>query len=357
MTTYADTDTGTDIGTRASSRARASARPVSVDELRRAWHAVQQGQFRGSAHRPAQRPSLAGPPGLPDLLGPPRGITSDPPGADLRWAATERVLPVVGCVGQAGASTLALAIATEAATRPATRPATEPATGPAGRVGTQVGRARVIECCTAGASGLTSAVTAELGVSENGWSLGRRERVWVARPTAAHRGVEELPLPDEPPPATALTVLDVGWELGQVLTAGGWVSQTLTTTEAVVAVTRATIPGLRRLESALTMLSIQGASRPLIAVVGPARRRWPRHLAAAMGPRTRAGDTHGHLVTVPLDKQLALRGLDSAPLPPALLQAATLLLHHLEHLEHLDPAGETPSTPDTSETDPKGPPP
>lgn len=124
-----------------------TARPVSVDELARAWHAIQDGQFRRR----------------PDRQQPPRPA---PPGRTTghRWTPTGTVLPVLGCVGQAGASTLAMAIATAAAP------------------------ARVIECCSATATGLAAAATAELGTSERGWSLGRREQVWIARTTRAHLG-------------------------------------------------------------------------------------------------------------------------------------------------------------------------
>ena len=67
-------------------------RPVGADELRRAWRALQDGQFRG---RPQTAPQRRKP------------FTSRSP--DLAWQPGETVLPVVGCVGRAGASTLALA--------------------------------------------------------------------------------------------------------------------------------------------------------------------------------------------------------------------------------------------------------
>ena len=72
---------------------------VSVTELQRAWQAVRGGQFRraaGETTRPAPR---AGAPGR----------TSDVPGA--RWWSDAPLLPVVGCHGGAGASTLAAAVA------------------------------------------------------------------------------------------------------------------------------------------------------------------------------------------------------------------------------------------------------
>ena len=65
-------------------------RPVGVDELRRAWHALQEGQFRTRAPRPPQAPSARRP--------------EVPASA---WKPTEPVLPVIGCVGKAGATTAA----------------------------------------------------------------------------------------------------------------------------------------------------------------------------------------------------------------------------------------------------------
>ena len=258
-------------------------RPVGVDELRRAWHALQEGQFRGRRQPIPQRRAAA---------------ASQP---DRDWEPVETILPVVGCVGQCGASALALALATAA------------------------GGARVIECCTATASGLASAATAELGRSPNGWTLGRRGRVSIARTTGVQLGADELPTPDEPATTPALTVLDVGWELGHALATPGWLRDQLRHAETVIAATTATIPGLRRLETALSLL---GPGRTVVAVLGPARRRWPRHLSAALGPQATAADQAGLLIAVAADKHLATRGLDSSALPASLLHAAENLLRH-----------------------------
>lgn len=262
-------------------------RPVGVEELRRAWRALQAGQFR--AHH---RPVAARPDTIHATL-------------DQHWAPAETTLTVVGCVGQSGASTVALALATAA------------------------GDARVIECCPATASGLAAATTAELGTSPRGWTLGRRGRVSIARTTevhltATHLTAADLPLPDEPTTDPDLTVLDVGWDLGYVLATPGWLSDHLRRAGPVIVTTTATIPGLRRLETALTLL---GPDRALVAVLGPTRRRWPRHLNAALGPHATARDNAGLLTVIPTDKHLATRGLDSTPLAPSLLRAAENLLH------------------------------
>lgn len=266
-------------------------RPVGVDELRRAWHALQEGQFRGHHHPREQR----------------RTDASHP---DQDWAPVETTLPVVGCVGQSGASTLALALATAA------------------------GDARVIECAPATASGLVAAATAELGLSPHGWTLGRRGRVSIARTTpahptpahstAAHPALADLPHPDDPGTGIDLTVLDIGSDLDHVLATPGWLRDHLLQPGPVIVTTTATIPGLRRLETTLTLL---GPDRAVVAVLGPPRRRWPRHLTAALGPHATARDRVGLLTVIPTDKHLSTRGLDATPLPPSLLRAAESLLH------------------------------
>lgn len=261
-------------------------RAVGIDELRRAWHAVQEGRFveRGRVDRGAV----------------PRPARSAP--GDRGWCPGEDVLPVVGCLPQSGATSLALAIATQASP------------------------ARVVECSPPTASGLTAAATAELGRTSSGWSVGRRDHVRLARPSGHHLSADELPTPEDAPIGITLTVLDVGWEIGHVLASGGWLSATVDAAPHVVVVGTATVPGLRRLEGTLTLLD---PTRAAVVVRGPDPRRWPRELAAAMGPATRDRHRTGRLVVVPSDKRLALRGIDSTPLPPALLTVARDLLRRV----------------------------
>ena len=115
---------------------------VSVDELKRAWSALQAGRFRTRAGAIRE-------PGQPA-----------PPPAGNRWepGLGERVLPVIGCVGSCGASTIALALAGSAAFP-----------------------ARVVECSSVTASGLVAASTAELGLHESGWTRGTRDGVLLER--------------------------------------------------------------------------------------------------------------------------------------------------------------------------------
>jgi hypothetical protein len=255
---------------------------VTVEELKRAWRAVQAGQFRGEAL-------------ILERFG--------PPAAHPRvWHPTpgERVVPVVGCVRSCGASTLALAMATAA----------EPTS-------------RVVECSSAAASGLAAASTAELGWGCSGWTRGTRGEVLLERTGDLLFGVDEVPVPSSPALPVELTVLDVGWELGQLLATPSWVADQVTRARTVVLVGPATVPGMRRLEGALASLP---ATPAVAAVVGPARRRWAGAAHFGAGPLTRALDDAGRLVTVPTDRRLAVAGLDSTPLPGRLVAAATRVL-------------------------------
>lgn len=124
----------------------------------------------------------------------------------------------MGCIGQAGATTLALAIATVAEAT------------------------RLIECGTATASGLAAAATAELGRDER-WTLGRRDRVWLARASEVLLDPSETPLPGELAQQVSLSVLDVAWEVGQVMACDGWIRHQLLAAPTPVLVTSPTVPG------------------------------------------------------------------------------------------------------------------
>lgn len=266
---------------------------VGVGELQRAWRAVRAGQFRAAhPHGPQQQPASVGRPR--------RGSSS------TVWDPAEAVLPVIGCAGSAGASTLALALATV------------------------TGSARVIECCTVTASGLAAASTAELARHESEWAQGAREQVLIERGSDIFAGVDQVPVPTDPTRPLLLSILDVGWELGQVLATPNWLGEQLLHAPNVVAVTTPTVPGLRRLEGALALM---GGAQVTAAVRGPGRGKWARGIEPSMGALTSGLDLDGRLLEVPVDRDLAGRGLDSCPLPPALLSTA-------EHLLRLVAAGE-----------------
>lgn len=247
-------------------------RPVSVDELVRAHHAVLAGQFR--------RPRT--------------------PRPHLVWDPAGPVLPVLGAGGGTGATTVALALATAA------------------------GAGRVVECAPLGASGLTAAPTAELGAHPSGWVRGSRDVVLVERVAQPVLSPGQVPVPSPPRVEPVLTVVDVGWDLRQLQTGSSWLTDLLAAAPVLVLTTSATIPGLRRLETTLALL--RPAQHVVAGVLGPPRRRWPRALVASAGPATHALLRAGRVVQVPFDANLATRGIDTGALPTALLAAAGHLL-------------------------------
>ena len=240
---------------------QSTTRPVAIGELQRAWHAVQAGEFRGRASSRSR-------------------VRTEH--ADPRWAPRERVLPVVGCHPQAGASTLAVAIATAAAP------------------------ARVIECSSATATGLATAAIAELGTSAGGWRLGRRGQIEMARGIEVLVTPREVPLPEEAAGAIGLSVLDVGWELGQVMASPAWLREAITAAPTVVGGPPAPPPPQGRPGEPPPQLTPPPPPRPGQRPPPPRRGPRPGPPALATSPRgvtwpaeragiqRRTGDVHPH---------------------------------------------------------------
>src|SRR4051794_8358028 len=114
---------------------------VGVDELVRAWRAIQNGQFRRRGHSTAVRTR----PPSSRAAGP---VEAGPAANERGWEPIEPVVVVVGCAEPTGASAVALALATAA------------------------GDSRVIDCAPLGVSGLAAASTAELGRPDPDWVRG-----------------------------------------------------------------------------------------------------------------------------------------------------------------------------------------
>lgn len=201
---------------------------------------------------------------------------------------------VVGCQGGAGATTVALALATAA------------------------GPSRLIECCTAGESGLVAAGYSELGEQGPGWLVSERDGVRLERraPTEDDRPDASAPLPGAGDSLTV--VIDAGHDLPALR--GGWL-RPVWDAAPVVLVTRGSVPGLRRVEATLADLE-PTVGRVVAVVIGPPRKRWPKDLTYTLGRRTRDLDDDGALLAVAEDRTLASRGLDAMPLPADLLAAA-----------------------------------
>lgn len=251
---------------------------VSVEDLRRAYRAAVAGEFR-----PQKRPR-------PALVDPVPAAWAPGPG--------ELVVLVVGACGGAGASTVALGLATCA------------------------GDARVVECCTVAASGLAAASTAEMGVTTDGWVQGTRDTVLIERRCDRVASIATMPTPSTT--TRPLTILDCPADVDLLVHDPGWLG-TLARTAAVVVVTCATGPGLRRLEAAISLL---GANRVQAVAVG-APKRWPRPLEQHLGAQGRQLRTSGRLVGVPHDPRLAVDGITTDPLPAALLAAMSPVLDSL----------------------------
>lgn len=265
-------------------------RPVGVDELRRAWLAVQAGDFR----HPAGKQRAVAPAAL---------------AAAVEWtpASDEVVIPVVGAAGSCGATTVALALATAVD-----------------------GRARVVECASASASGLAAASTAELGAHGHGWVHGTRDHVHLERADGARPTPDDIPTP-APTEAATVTVLDLGSPLDEILAGHGWLARLAAIAPTMVVVARASVPGVRRLESTLHLVE---TDRVIAAVLGPPQRRWPRPVANSVGKLTETLIHAGRLVEIPEDRNLAVHGLTPDPLPARLVTAGGVLLSHLEGNPH-----------------------
>jgi len=264
-----------------------SSRPVGVDELKRAWDAVNAGEFRTGAG------ASKGPRG--------RGTAA---ADDWSPAAGEHTIAVIGCAGSVGASTIALAAGLAAA-----------------------GPVRVIECCSVTASGLAAASTAELGLHPTDWRQGKRDHVLLERASEVLAGVDEIPLPIDAEHETQLTILDVGWEAGQLLATDCWLAEAVRTADQVVLVTTATVPGMRRASVALELLANHLQPEQIaLAVRGPRRKKWPRSLEHAGGPAVRRALVADRCVEIPEDRELEVNGLDSRPVPAPLISAARQLL-------------------------------
>jgi hypothetical protein len=262
-------------------------RPVGVDELKRAWQALSAGEFRTG----------------PGAGKGPRGRGT---AAEDNWSPAdgEHTIAVIGSAGSVGASTVALATGLAAAAP-----------------------VRVIECCSVTASGLAAASTAELGLHPTDWRQGKRDHVLLERASEVLADVAEVPLPTEAQNETQLTILDIGWEAGQLLATDCWLAEAVRAADQVVLVATATVPGMRRAGVAMDLLA--GYWQPeqiALAVRGPRRKKWPRGLEHAGGPAVRRALDADRCVEIPEDRELAVKGLDSRPVPAPLISAARQLL-------------------------------
>lgn len=231
-------------------------------------------------------------------------------------ADRERVVPIIGAAGHVGTSTVALALALACD-----------------------GPTRVVECCSVSASGLAGASTSELGLDATGWRQGKRGCVLLERTSELFGSVEDLPEPTRAEHDDQLTILDIGWDASQLAIGRGWLTATVQRSAVLIVVTAASIPGFRRLEAALELLTASAVptatttpglppalGRVVLVVVGPPRRKWAGGVEQSGGNAVRDLMEAGRLVEVPYLRGLAATGLDSRPFPDALTRTAARLV-------------------------------
>ena len=268
-------------------------RPAAVDELKRAWHAVNAGEFRTG----------------PGAGKGPRGRARRRRGR-LVPAKGEHTIAVLGSAGSVGASTVALATGSAAAAP-----------------------VRVIECCSAPPPDSPRRAPPSSACTDR-LAQGKRDHVLLERASEVLAGVDEVPCPTEAEHVTPVTILDVGWEAGQLLATECWLAEAVRTADHVVLVTTATVPGMRRLAVAMDLLSTHWQPEQLaVAVRGPRRKKWPRGLEHAGGPASAAPWTRTGAWRSPRTASSAVNGLDSRPVPAPVISAARQLLDPL-HLAH-----------------------
>lgn len=270
----------TQSATRSSTRT--ATRPVPIGELLDAWLAVQCGQFRH-----------------------PSSVTSAGPEA-VQAATSWRLAPgevpvlVVGCAGSVGASTVALLLAGAS------------------------DRARVVDCAPASYSGLVGASTAELGEAPNGWLAGRRDTIVIQRRHDQPSTPQALPAPLPGDPGW-LSVVDSWWEHRQLMVGDGWLADLARACPRVVLVARPSIPGMARLEAALSTFGTERCSAVMVA----SPRKPPRPVERSLGSRTVQLRAAGRLFALPSNPALAMSGITTESLPRVFEATARQLLEGL----------------------------
>lgn len=246
---------------------------VSLLDLKAAWLALEAGALAS-----------------PDGVSLPR-----PAASSTIWTPSsgEWVLPVIGCGGSVGASTVAVAIATAAEVP-----------------------ARVVECCAPMDSGLAAASVAELG-DHAGWRRGSRGQVMLERRLTTDLRVRPSRA------SVSLTVLDAPASV-LLPDAVGWLADAVRRHRPLVLVTRAAIPALRRLEACLSLLDDPFCC--IAVVVGPELRRWPKVLGRSLGVRSAELVAAGRVVSFPQDRRLEVAGLTPDPLAGPLIRAGAAVL-------------------------------
>ena len=214
-------------------------------------------------------------------------------------AGGDRIV-VVGAHPGAGASAVAVAVADAAAFE------TE-----------RCGRVFLVDEARPEVSGMSSAAEAEIQSPMAGCRAGRRGGVTILS-RSTHVDADTA-LPGSITSIAGLSVVDLARSWREVAEEFR-TANAVATHPQVIVVCRATVPGVRRAEAALTELP----GRALLAAVGATR--WPPTVRGSFGPYVSSALADGRAVLVPAHRQLGVDGIDQRPLPRAVTVAASRLL-------------------------------
>ena len=150
------------------------------------------------------------------------------------------------------------------------------------------------------------------GRHASGWLQGTRDQVLLERTSDPTIHQVDQADPVHPTRAIDLTVLDVSWPIGQVLSGACWLPGQIRAAQMVVLVTAATVPGPRHLET-----DARPAEKRSRGGRGcrPAAEEMAEAAVADRRPPYPGLDNDGRLVVMPRDRRLAITGLDASPLP------------------------------------------
>ena len=132
------------------------------------------------------------------------------------------------------------------------------------------------------------------------WRVGTRGAVAVQRPAEQLATLADLPDPHAGPPrAEAVSVVDTGWPLGQVLDEPGWMSRRARAVPLVVT-GRASALGVRHVEATLGGAAGRRGLHVVLALIGPTRRgRIPARVSSIAGAGLTAAIQARRVVMLP----------------------------------------------------------
>lgn len=231
-------------------------------------------------------------------------VVRDQVSQSQRATATTSTLVVVAAHPGAGATVLAVAIADATS-----------------RMNGTVEPVHLMDLAPPGQSGMASAAECEIGSRYPGWRVGRRGAVTMLWPALVHGSPTTIAdlsgLPDVD--GGGALVLDPGRPWTDLVDPPNTIWE-LARQHRVVVVCRATVPGVRCAELALTALD-----RP-VTLAATGARRWPREVEASFGPRLTEVVGSERAVLIPAERSVEINGVDSDPLPKSIATAAARLV-------------------------------